>query len=217
MIPIRDHQPSGITPWLTYLLIGINVFIFFYMLSLSPGELDFFIYKYAVIPRKISEGKDLYTLITAMFLHGGFGHIIGNMLFLNIFGDNLEATLGKIKFLFYYLFCGIIGSLFQISLDPYSNIPNLGASGAIAGLMGGYLVLFPHHLIDVLFSFGFFWHKATVPAFVMLFYWILFQFIAGLGSLVSLQQGGIAYFAHIGGFLSGIVFIKFLAKKKKSN
>jgi membrane associated rhomboid family serine protease len=215
MIPLRDHQSSGIFPILTYSLIALNIAVFIFMLSLAPSDLELFINKYAIIPQKISQGKDLYTLFTALFLHGGFAHIIGNMLFLNIFGDNLEAALGKIKFLLYYFVCGLGGSLLQISLAPDSSVPNLGASGAIAGLMGGYLVLFPHHLIDVLFTFGFFWHKATVPAFAILFYWIFFQFIAGLGSLTSLHQGGVAYFAHIGGFLTGVFLIKLLVKKRK--
>jgi len=152
-------------------------------------------------------GQALQTLFTSMFLHGGIGHILGNMMFLNIFGDNLEDRLGHIKYLIFYLLCGLAASALQIIIDPGSQIPNLGASGAIAGLMGGYLVLFPTHKIDVLIPFFGFFNRSTVPAFTMLFYWIFFQFLSGFGQLGTAESGGIAYFAHIGGFLAGIVMV----------
>jgi len=138
------------------------------------------------------------------------------MIFLNIFGDNLEAKLGKIKYLLFYFLCGISASIFQIFTNPSSKIPMVGASGAIAGLMGGYLYLFPKRKIDVLFSFGWFLRVVTLPAWTMLFYWFFYQLIYGLGSLTLPSIGGIAYFAHIGGFLIGFLTIK-LWKKRKLN
>lgn len=217
MIPIRDHNPSGKTPIVTYFLIAINVLIFGYMFMLPENLLMEFINQYAVIPQLIISGKNLFSLITSMFLHGGWGHLIGNMLFLNIFGDNLEDTLGYFKYLLYYLICGLGASFLQILTSPYSTIPNLGASGAIAGVMGGYLILFPHHKVDVLFSFGYTLRKASVPAYFMLFYWFLAQLFYGVGSLAFMDEvmGGVAYFAHIGGFLTGLILIKLLCPKIK--
>jgi len=201
MIPIRDHNPSGKFPFVTYTLIGINVLVFVYQLTLGD-RLDAFVLEYAVVPALIAQGAGLVGLITSMFLHGGFAHIIGNMLFLNIFGDNLEDKLGHFKYILYYLGAGIAGSVLQIIVDPSSAIPMIGASGAIAGVMGGYLVLFPHEKIDVLWSWGFMFERTTVPAKMMLVYWIFFQFISGMGSL-GIQGGGVAFFAHIGGFAFG--------------
>lgn len=207
MIPIRDHNPSGSTPYITYIILGINILVFIYMLTLSTFGLEAFVSRFAVIPAHIVQGLYLYTLITSMFLHASFGHIIGNMLFLHIFGDNLEDSLGHIKFLLYYLAAGLAGSLLQVLIDPASTIPNLGASGAIAGIMGGYLLLYPRHRIDVLFSFGLFLRRTSVPAYFMLFYWFIAQFFSGVGSLflVDPSMGGVAFFAHIGGFLAGFL------------
>lgn len=213
MIPIRDHNPSGKTPFVTYGLILANVAIFGYMLLLG-SEADAFVDRYALIPNEVIHGRDLMTLLTAMFLHGGFGHIIGNLLFLNIFGDNLEEHFGHLRFLIFYLGAGLAGSALQIAIDPSSTIPNLGASGAIAGVMGGYLVLFPHARVDILWSFGFF-GVSTVPASAMLVYWILFQFLFGFGSL-GVGQGGVAYFAHIGGFAFGYLLTRMMRTPKST-
>jgi len=217
MIPLRDHNPSGKTPIVTYSLITINVLIFLSSFLMTEEALLAFYDQYAITPALISQGQNLYTLITAMFLHGGIGHIFGNMLFLYIFGDNLEDKLGHVKYLLYYLVCGLGASALQILIDPSSTIPNLGASGAIAGVMGGYLLLFPQHKVDVLFSFGFSVRKATLPAYTMLFYWFLMQFLSGVGSLAYIDQmtGGVAYFAHIGGFLTGLVLIMPVKKSVK--
>ena len=206
MIPLRDHNPSQNTPFVTYLLLFLNIGIFLYMFLLPGESLDAFILQHALIPREISNGQDLITLLTAMFLHGGIGHIVGNMIFLHIFGDNLEDALGHIKFLLFYLVCGLAASALQIFTDPGSTIPNLGASGAIAGLMGGYLVLFPNHKVDVLLPIGGFLNSTTVPAFSMLLYWIFFQFINGFGQ-IGVEGGGVAYWAHIGGFVAGLILI----------
>lgn len=215
MIPIRDHTPSGRIPFVTYGLIGVNVAVFMFMLFLGQPRLDDFIARFALIPSDIVHGKHLLTLLTAMFLHGGWMHLIGNMLFLNIFGDNVEDRYGHVRFLFFYLLAGLAGSALQILASPHSTTPNLGASGAIAGIMGAYLVLFPRERIDVLWSFGFF-GVSTVPASAMLIYWILFQFIAGAGSFASLA-GGVAYFAHIGGFAFGYFITKTFLKPKPTS
>jgi membrane associated rhomboid family serine protease len=150
-------------------------------------------------------------LVTSQFLHASFGHIIGNMLFLHVFGDNLEDFLGHFKFLLFYLFCGVVAGLAQTAIDPTSPIPIVGASGAIAGLMGAYLVLFPHSKIDVLIPFGLYASNATVSAPFMLLYWIGAQFFYGMGSLGTFG-GGVAYFAHIGGFIGGFLVAKILKK-----
>lgn len=206
MIPIRDHNPSSTTPFLTYLLIVANILVFVFMLTLPEPGIESFINTYALIPAEIVRGQDLFTLVTSMFLHGGIGHIFGNMIFFNIFGDNLEDRLGHIKYLFFYLLCGLGGSIAQILINPGSTIPNLGASGAIAGLMGGYLVLFPRHRVDVIVPLGFSLNRATVPASAMLLYWIAAQFLQGAGTL-GIEGGGVAFFAHIGGFLVGAVIV----------
>lgn len=215
MIPIKDHNPSGKFPFFTYFLLSLNIIVFIYIFLMPEEMLSVFLQKYALIPVLIIQGKNWHAFFTSLFLHGSFGHIIGNMLFLNIFGDNLEDKLGKLRYLIFYFLCGILASLSQIIIYPSSQIPNIGASGAIAGLMGGYLVLFPHHKIDILYSFGFGLRKTTVPAFFILFYWLLAQIFSGLGSLsyAAYDSGGVAFFAHIGGFLAGYFLVKILKKK----
>lgn len=211
MLPLRDHNPSGQFPFVTYGLIAANVAVFVYMLLLGPAGPDNFIARLALIPADIIHGQNLHTLITAMFLHGGFAHILGNMLFLNIFGDNLEDRFGHLGFLAFYLGAGLAGSGLQILLDPNSHIPNLGASGAIAGTLGGYLVLYPDHRIDVLWGF---YGRSSVPARFMLGYWIVFQFLFGFGSIGG-TGGGVAYFAHIGGFAFGYLVTKLFARPQQ--
>lgn len=214
MIPIRDHNPSGKFPFVTYFLIGVNIFVFLYMFFLPENQLENFIYSFALVPAFVKTGQNLFSFLTSMFLHGSFGHLFGNMLFLNIFGDNLEDKLGRIRYLIFYFLSGFGASLLQILVKPFSEIPMLGASGAVAGVMGGYLFLFPRHRIDVLFSSGWYLRRATLPAYTMLFYWFFFQLIYGLGSLGLPQLGGIAYFAHIGGFLTGLGIVLFLKRSR---
>ncbi|MFH0828593.1 MAG: rhomboid family intramembrane serine protease [Candidatus Kerfeldbacteria bacterium] len=212
MIPLRDHTPSGKRPFITYFLIAANVAVFAYMLTLGSTDLDAFLGRYSFIPNDIVHGQNLFTVLTAMFLHGGFMHLIGNMLFLYIFGDNMEERLGRFRFLLFYIAAGAIGSALQIVIDPHSTVLNLGASGAIAGTMGGYLVLFPNERIDVLWGI---WGVTAIPAKAMLIYWIVFQFISGAGSIG--YQGGVAYFAHIGGFAFGYLVTKFFVRKKTTS
>lgn len=215
MIPLRDHNKTNTFPLITYSLITINVIVFIYQLNLNEKSLNTFIQNFAIIPSQVIQDKFNLSVITAMFLHGSIGHIVGNMMFLNIFGDNLEDRLGKIKFLVFYLICGITGSYLQILADPTSIIPNLGASGAIAGLMGGYLLLFPKHQIDILIPLGLTMETASVPAYTMLFYWIVTQLFGSIGQL-TFTNSGIAYLAHLGGFIAGLILIKLFANKKRN-
>ncbi len=218
MIPIRDHTPSGRTPIVTYLLIAVNVGVAVYMFGLSPAALEKFVYTYSIIPAQIIDGKNLISLFTSLFLHGGLGHLFSNMLFLNIFGDNLEDTFGHLRYLIFYIGCGLAAAGLQILVSPNSQIPMLGASGAIAGVMGGYLVLFPRRKIDVLFIFGFFVRMISLPAYFMLFYWFLFQLLTGITSLavMTADMGGVAFFAHVGGFVAGWTLTKLTKDKKES-
>ena len=208
MIPLRDHNKSNTFPFVTYILMAINIAVYLYMyFYLGDRSFDRFIETWAMQPSEIVVGASLVTLITSVFVHGGFLHLAGNMLFLNIFGDNLEDTLGHVKYLIYYLAAGLGASILQIVVDPASRIPNLGASGAIAGLMGGYLILFPKHRVDVLLPVFGWLQEASVPAYTMLFYWFVLQLFSGAGSLGA-AGGGIAYFAHVGGFVTGVILIK---------
>lgn len=202
MIPIGDHTKPQTFPFVTYMLLAANIVVFIFMFFMGPTELERFINTYAMIPEEIVRGEDLITMFTSMFMHAGFGHIFGNMIFLHVFGDNLEDRFGHLGYLIFYLISGLAASTLQIFVEPNSNIPNLGASGAIAGLLGGYLVLFPNNKVDVLIPLGFVFRRAIVPAQFMLIYWIGFQFLQGIGTL-GIQGGGVAYFAHIGGFMMG--------------
>jgi len=215
MIPIRDHNPSGKFPFITYFLIGLNVIVFLLMFFLSDPAFEDFIFRFSLIPVQVARGNNLFTFFTSIFLHGGIAHLISNMLFLNIFGDNLEDYFGHVRFLLFYFAAGIVASLAQFLVAINSTVPMVGASGAIAGVMGGYLVLFPRHRIDVLFSFGFTFRKASVPSYAMLFYWIVFQLLSGFGSLAYMSQvtGGVAYFAHIGGFFFGWLVTRLTNKR----
>jgi membrane associated rhomboid family serine protease len=205
MFPIRDHNPSETTPVVTYALIAANVLVFLYQLSLGADDYANaqFLYHWALFPAAVSGGDGMQGLVTHMFLHAGFMHLAGNMLFLWIFGDNLEDQMGHAGFLIFYLASGLAAALAQIAPDPQSTIPMVGASGAIAGVMGGYLLLFPRARIDILLIFIVFFRVFSVPAFVMLGLWFAFQLMAGLGT--PTEAGGVAYFAHAGGFAAGLV------------
>jgi membrane associated rhomboid family serine protease len=243
IFPISDDNTDRTTaPIVNYILIAINIFVFVFLQQL--GANDRFTYAFSTVPQEIVTGQDIrspdrvvehpatgqevlvpglqptplsvyLTLITSMFMHGGIAHIFGNMLFLYIFGDNLEHTLGHVRYAIFYLVCGIIASLAHVittamlATDPSSLlIPSLGASGAISGVLGGYMLLHPKRRVTViLFRF-----LTDVPAYVAIGIWFAFQLISGLGILGGgSQQGGVAYAAHIGGFIAGVVLIKFFA------
>ena len=209
MFPIRDHNPSKIVPYVSYALIAINIVVWLLFGLRSEEAIWEFYRDYALVPAEVMAGEESYTFLTSMFLHGGFMHLAGNMLFLFIFGDNLEDYLGHFGLLVFYLLCGVGGTFAQIAVDPSSGVHNLGASGAIAGLMGGYLILFPKAKVDVFAFFMIF----SLPAFVVLGIWIALQLFGGFGSLGT-DGGGVAYWAHIGGFVAGIVAIGLIAALK---
>jgi membrane associated rhomboid family serine protease len=208
MFPIRDHNPSNRTPWVTWALIAINVAVFLsYFPSLSGSEpmLVAFFDRWALVPAEVVGGLDSHTLLTSMFLHGGWMHLIGNMLFLFIFGDNLEDLLGHLGFLGFYLASGLAAAASQILADPGSAIPMVGASGAIAGVMGGYLLMFPKARIDVLVIIIVLIKIFTIPAWLMLGIWFALQLVNGLA--MDVAGGGVAYWAHAGGFVAGLALM----------
>jgi len=213
MIPLRDSQPSYSRPVVTIAIIAVNVLAFFFEISLDPFSRNHFIAWYGVIPDRL----DYITLATSMFLHGGWMHLIGNMWFLWIFGDNVEDILGPAKFLLFYLVCGVAAALVQVATNPYSRVPTIGASGAIAGVMGAYLVKFPHSRILTLVPIFVFFTTFEIPAFFMLLYWLFLQFFSGVGSIgySHLQQGGVAWFAHVGGFATGVALIYLLRPRDR--
>ncbi|MCA0045140.1 rhomboid family intramembrane serine protease [Celeribacter litoreus] len=205
MFPIRDHNPSRNPAFVTYLLMGLNIAVFLAMLP-SYGDdraLVSVFSDWALIPARISYGEGYYTFLTSMFMHGGFMHIAGNMLFLWIFGDNLEDEMGHLRYLGFYLLCGIAAGLAQYAAAPSAMVPMVGASGAIAGVMGGYLLLFPRARVDVLFIFIIFFKVIPLPAWLMLGAWFAFQVLGEMGN--GGQLGGVAYLAHVGGFAAGVI------------
>ena len=222
MLPIGDDDGStrgaGIV---TIALIAINVLVFFLELSQgSEGALQSFITSWGVVPREFSVGHDIpptiplpywSTLITSMFLHGGWMHLGGNMLYLWIFGDNLERVMGAAKYAVFYIVCGIAAGIAHILFAGGSSVPSVGASGAISGVLGGYLLLFPRNRVKVLTRGG----VASVPAIVVLGMWIVIQLVSQLGSIAETSQGGgVAYMAHIGGFVAGMALVKLFATRK---
>lgn len=201
MFPIRDHNPSGKTPYVTYALIAANIAIFLFMLPLYSNDraLMQFYWEWALIPAK--EGWTGY--FTSQFLHSGFMHIAGNMLFLWIFGDNMEEEFGHIPFLGFYLASGVAAGLAQTMADPNSTIPMVGASGAIAGVMGGYLLMFPKARVDVLVVIVVFFRIFPIPAWIVLGIWFGIQLFSGAST--AAEGGGVAYWAHAGGFVAGLL------------
>ncbi|WP_171101811.1 rhomboid family intramembrane serine protease [Ruegeria sp. HKCCD7255] len=205
MFPIRDHNPSGRTPYVVYALMAANILIFLSYLGImdSAALLNRFYATYAIIPARITSGSGFETLVTSMFLHGGWMHLAGNMLFLWIFGDNLEDEMGHLPFLLFYLVAGVGAGLIHVATGPDSVAPTIGASGAIAGVMGGYLLLFPRAKVDILLILIIYFRVFTIPAFIMLGLWLAFQFFGSLTS--DPDQGGVAYWAHTGGFIVGLI------------
>lgn len=218
MIPLKDDNPIRRTPYVTIALIAINTAVYVFQLLLSPRGAEVFILKTAAVPYEIMSLKDVspfaflpppFTLFTSMFVHGGFFHVFWNMLFLWIFGDNIEDRLGKIKFIIFYLLTGVAASMTHVALNPGSTIPLIGASGAIAGVLGAYIVLYPRAKVLTLLFFFFFVQVVKIPAIIFLGIWFLMQILnTGTG-------GGIAWYAHIGGFATGVILIFLFAGKGK--
>jgi membrane associated rhomboid family serine protease len=224
MFPIGDERVQGGPPaFVTFGLIALNVVAFLLELG-QPSEaaLQSFIQAWGVVPREYSAMRDLpptiplpfwSTLLTSMFLHGGWMHLGGNMLYLWIFGDNLEKVMGAVRFLIFYLACGLAASAAHIAFGAGSNVPAVGASGAISGVLGGYILLFPGNRIRVLTRGG----VMQVPALVVLGFWIVIQLFNGIGSVATTSDtgGGVAYMAHIGGFVAGLLLVKLLASPRR--
>lgn len=213
MIPIRDNQPSVTVPVVTYLLIGINLVVFVFQIQIGFDNKPFF-YSYGLVPAKytvhelskhFSTVNQLVSIFSYMFLHGGFLHFLGNMWFLYIFGDNVEDHLGSLRFLGFYLVCGLISGLFHCLLNPVSAVPTIGASGAIAGVMGGYFLLYPRSRILTIIPIIIIPWFVEIPAFIFLGFWFLIQFFNAAGSG---GETGIAWWAHIGGFAAGLILVK---------
>ena len=205
MLPIRDHNPSGRTPYVTYALMAVNIAVFLGYLTMfsDPSALNAFFAKWALIPARLSFGEGYLTILTSMFLHGGLMHLAGNMLFLWIFGDNMEDRMGHLKYLGFYLASGVAAGLLQVASAPQSMVPMVGASGAIAGVMGGYLLLFPRAKVDILIILLIFFKILPIPAWIMLAVWFVLQTFSGFGS--DPDAGGVAYWAHTGGFMVGFL------------
>jgi membrane associated rhomboid family serine protease len=226
MIPLRDDQPSFSTPFINYFLIVLNVLVFLFEESIStqnPQTLNAFMSVFGMVPRHTiavltghsydSPASAILPFFTSMFLHGSFFHLAGNMLFLWIFGDNVEDYLGHFRYLVFYLVSGVAAALLQIILNPYSPIPTVGASGAIAGVMGAYFILYPRARVLTWFPPIFFFH---VPAWLMLGYWFLVQFFSGTVASIAVTSqttGGIAFWAHVGGFVAGVLMIKLFSER----
>ncbi|HHM24125.1 MAG TPA: rhomboid family intramembrane serine protease [Bacteroidetes bacterium] len=227
MIPIRDDNPIRQTPYVTISIIVLNVLVFFYQIALGPRGSEAFIFRYGVIPYEITHFKEItanpafvtpfpniLTLFTAMFLHGGFFHLFGNMLYLWIFGDNVEYVLGRGRFVIFYLLTGLCASFLHILMNPSSTVPMIGASGAISGVLGAYFLKFPRARVLVVIFFFFFIQTVYIPAVFVLGFWFLMQIMSGLSSLGVREAGGVAWFAHIGGFLAGMYLVNKMQRRK---
>ena len=216
MFPLRDNIPTDKKPVVTVAIILANVLIFFYQLSLGEN-FNYLLFKYGAIPFEITQGQEVtyeaafpipLTLFTAMFLHGGWMHVIGNMWYLWIFGNNVEDKLGHFRFLIFYLLSGLIASLTYVATNANSQVPMIGASGAIAGVLGAYLIRFPQARVLTLVWFGFFVRIVAIPAIFVLGFWFIIQLLNGLPSIGANITGGVAWFAHIGGFVAGMGLFK---------
>jgi len=216
MIPLKDDNPTSRRPTVTYFIIGLCVLIFLVQLSSQSYKTGQLFYSYGLIPSVLMGNNQLpvdlfaipswLTIFTSMFMHGGFMHLAGNMLYMWIFADNIEDNLGPKKFLFFYILSGVAAGMTQVLMDTHSQVPMIGASGAIGGVLGAYLINHPNAKVLVLIPFGFFSQFIKIRALYVLIFWFILQFIS--------SGGGVAYAAHIGGFVSGVILILFFNKKK---
>jgi membrane associated rhomboid family serine protease len=239
MIPLKDDVPSRSLPLMTIGLIALNVLVFLYKLSLGfdargpgAGAAEALVAEFGLVPCRLTQScpaglgrladdfpSPVATIFTSMFLHGGLLHVGGNMLYLWIFGDNLEDTLGHARFLFFYLTAGVAAALSQTLMSPSSSVPMIGASGAVSGVLGAYLLLFPRSSVYTLVTFGFFVRVLPVPALVVLGFWIVLQLLNGYLTITAHsfrlgESGGVAWFAHIGGFLAGMLLLFLLRPRQ---
>ena len=225
MLPLKDDQPSYSTPYVNWFLIGLNILIFLFQTTLDPRSSKLLAQQFGEVPSHLAAfvaGSHRYTLpqvvlpfFTSMFLHGGWAHVLGNMWFLYIFGDNVEDYLGHFKYLVFYLMSGLIAMGTQVAIYPHSNVPTIGASGAIAGVLGAYLVLYPRARVLT----WFFVFILYIPAWFVLGEWFVMQFLYGTASLSAAQAGrdlgGVAFWAHVGGFVAGMLMIKLFPERSR--
>jgi membrane associated rhomboid family serine protease len=213
MIPIRDEIPTRETPVVNYLLIAANVLVFLWMFLMPESALETMVNKYAMVPAHFADGvtlADIMTIFTSMFMHAGWAHIGGNMLYLWIFGDNVEDRLGHFRYLMFYLVGGVVASLTHLATNWGSELPTVGASGAIAAVLGAYLVLFPGSRIATFVPLGRFYRLTLVPAVVVLGFWFVLQLFEGVAALGTADVGGVAFWAHVGGFVAGMVMVRLM-------
>jgi len=223
MFPLRDDNPTTITPFVTWALIAVNAAVFLYQISLTADAVQVFLFQFGTIPSVVLGAKKLpaqlavippmASVFTSMFLHGGWMHLVGNMWFLWIFGNNIEEAMGHVRYLAFYLICGILASAAHILTNPSSSIPSIGASGAIAGALGAYIMLYPRARVWTLIFLGFFIKLMYVPAGVILGFWILLQFINGSMMTGRQDAGGVAFWAHVGGFIAGVALVGLFKKR----
>jgi membrane associated rhomboid family serine protease len=207
VIPLRDINPTRRVPYVTYTLIALNVAIFVYQfMVLTPTLNELVVHRHGVVPHYLLSGygPSLSTPITSMFMHGGLGHLMSNMWFLHVFGDNVEDALGHVRYVFFYLLTGVVAVLAHAFIQPDSALPLVGASGAISGVLGGYILLYPKARVVTFIPIFFFFE---LPAFFFILIWFGMQVLSGYGSLSSTETAGIAFFAHIGGFVAGVGFL----------
>lgn len=219
MIPLRDENPTRTFPFITIAIILLNILVFIYELVQGEGLQDK-IMQFAVIPYNLAHlagPRVLLTLITSLFFHAGFAHLFGNMLYFWVFGNNIEDRLGHIRFIFFYIICGVIATFGHVITAWDSQLPVIGASGAVSAVLGAYLILYPRAKVLVLIPLFFIWRIARVQAMWFLVFWIVLQFLYGTATsaLAGSGRGGVAWFAHIAGFFSGILFLRLLLKRRR--
>lgn len=220
MIPLRDDNPTVLWPLVTVTLIVANSAVFLYELFLEPRALSSFFYQMGMVPAAVIRGGTggtggYFTVLSSMFLHGGLLHLGGNMLYLWIFGNNIEDSMGHARFIIFYLLAGLAAALTHIVVNPASTIPTVGASGAVSGVLGAYLLLFPHARVKTLVTLGFFWTIVYLPAWVLLIVWIGLQFLSQAVEPMDPTAGGVAYAAHVGGFVAGLALIPLFRKYRR--
>jgi len=215
VIPLRDTIVSSTVPVVTYALIAANVAVYLHQESLGSG-FERFIQTYGLVPRRFVIGwwGDATPLFTSMFLHGGWLHLLGNMLYLHIFGDNVEDRVGHLRFLLLYVAAGATAGIAQVAIHPESSLPMVGASGAIAGVTGAYFLFYPRARVVTLVPIFLFIQVVEIPAFFFLLFWFVFQLVAGVGSVQTASTGGVAFWAHIGGFVAGMALGPMLARRR---
>jgi membrane associated rhomboid family serine protease len=213
VIPFKDDNPTRTFPYVTIIIIALNTAVFL-LEALSPESSQQIVYSYGAIPYAITHFRSaqpiapVLTIFTSMFMHGGILHIAGNMLYFWIFGNNIEDVLGHVRFMIFYLFCGVVAAYSYALTAPSSMVPMIGASGAISGILGAYLLLFPRARVHTLIFFGIFIQIVRVPALIVIGFWAIIQLVSGLFTEGMQSQGGIAWFAHVGGFITGLATIK---------